>query len=59
MNIYDTWIDATGNSHLLSEMDTSYIKNCVNEIRKAADSWRMETFATLSELEKEDVTGSI
>lgn len=55
MNIYNVWIDASGKNHSIVEMETSYINNCVNEIRKAADAWRIDTVSNLSQAEKEDV----
>lgn len=39
MKLYDYWIDAYGNSHAISDMNTQYISHCLNQLRKWLDAW--------------------
>lgn len=55
MNIYDIWIDAEENCHLISEMDTDYINRCIGQIHKAADLWRYDNFNGLTKSEKNEI----
>ena len=55
MNTYDTWIDADGKCHLLCEMETKYIQNCIKQIDKAADNWRMIVFSDLTIEDKQEI----
>ena len=52
MNIYDIWIDSSKKCHLITEMDTTYINNCVGQIGKVADVWRCDNYDDLSKADK-------
>lgn len=55
MNIYDIWIDAEKNCHLISEMETSYINWCIKELRRGADAWRFDSFDELEQVDKSEI----
>ena len=37
--MYDYWFDADGKAHEIARMDTDYIINCLNELKKMLDAW--------------------
>ena len=59
MDCYDVWKDGEGNLHLVSEMETSYINNCIRNIKKCADDWRCVTFSLLSREERKSVSSPL
>lgn len=55
MSFYDYWIDGNGNVHRISDMSTEYIKNCLNQLDKMANSWRFCTEEQLSDEELKSI----
>lgn len=40
---YEVWIDADGNYHYIPDMSSSYIKNCIKELKRVIKSYRLDT----------------
>lgn len=59
MKLYDYWIDAYGNSHAISDMNTQYISHCLNQLRKWLDAWHgiIPEMLTAEEMKQRDEVG--
>jgi hypothetical protein len=59
MSKYEYWVDADENAHIISKMDTQYIQNCLNQLRKWLDAWHgiIPEQLTAKELKKKDEVG--
>lgn len=58
-NIYDYWVDGEGKLHKISQMDTQYIHNCLDQLKKMLNRWRgiIPENLTDDELKKKDEVG--
>ena len=56
---YEYWFDPEGKMYKISEMDTSYILNCLNQLNKMLPTWRGITPEDLTreDLKQKDVVG--
>lgn len=55
MDLYDVWIDGDGEIHRISDMDDSYIQNCLRQLYKWKSNWSEITLEELSTAEKKRV----
>lgn len=56
MSLYDFWIDGQGNAHRISQMDTQYIENCLSQIEKMGNMWRILSADNLKNDELSEMT---
>lgn len=55
MDLYDIWIDGTGEIHKISEMDDTYIQNCLHQLYKWDSNWGEVTLDNLTSVEKRQI----